>query len=268
MPLSDAGRKDPSMLGAAKYARNELDFYPTEARCTQALLTHIEDDLESFAAWEPFVGNGAIANEIMDMCRAYVSTDIKAYPGFDPDALADFFTIFPDDEVEAAVAAWERDIDKHTGADGSYQKWTKKDVYTWFFVDPDHRPQPPERPVSMADLVEVCGFRPDSIITNPPYDDAISGVTAEKAVRHALKLMEPEKGLVIMLLRHDWDTAKRRHDLFRDHPAFTAKITLTFRPRWIEGSTGSPRHAYAWYVWDFCKAINAPNASAELKYAE
>jgi hypothetical protein len=29
------------------------------------------------------------------------------------------------------------------------------------------------------------------------------------------------------------------------------KLIVTKRPRWIKGSKGSPRHTYAWYVWDF-----------------
>lgn len=84
-----------------------------------------------------------------------------------------------------------------------------------------------------------------SIITNPPY------LLAEDFIRHALTLTKETNGIVAMLLRNEFDCAVRRTDLFR-HPAFAMKLVLTKRPRWIEGSTGSPRHNYAWFVWDLC----------------
>jgi hypothetical protein len=77
----------------------------------------------------------------------------------------------------------------------------------------------------------------DVIVTNPPYS------LAEEFVRHAL----PAR-FVAMLLRNEWDCAKTRNDLFKW--PFSKKIVLTSRPRWIKGSTGAPRHNYAWYVWD------------------
>lgn len=83
------------------------------------------------------------------------------------------------------------------------------------------------------------------IITNPPYGDL-----AEEFIRHSLALMEPVEGKVAMFLRNEYDCGKERRGLFSNHP-FAHKIIVTKRPRWIEGSKGSPRHNYAWYVWDF-----------------
>lgn len=83
------------------------------------------------------------------------------------------------------------------------------------------------------------------IITNPPYGDL-----AEAFIRKALELMKPVNGRVAMFLRNEYDCGKGRRDLFANYP-FAHKIIVTKRPRWIEGSTGSPRHSYAWYVWDF-----------------
>jgi hypothetical protein len=85
-----------------------------------------------------------------------------------------------------------------------------------------------------------------SIIGNPPYSDDL----AEKFIRHALRLTEPVKGMVAMLARHEYDCAAGRVDLF-DRLGFRMKMTLTKRPKWIEDSTGSPRHNYAWFVWDW-----------------
>ena len=80
------------------------------------------------------------------------------------------------------------------------------------------------------------------IVTNPPYS------LAEEFVRKALDLTYPSGG-VAMLLRNEWDCASSRIDLF-GRP-FARKIVLTWRPRWIAGSTGSPRHNYAWFVWSW-----------------
>ncbi|ARK07464.1 hypothetical protein LAV_00064 [Sphingobium phage Lacusarx] len=87
---------------------------------------------------------------------------------------------------------------------------------------------------------------PRAIITNPPYADGL----AEKFCRHAIKLMEPVKGQVAMFLRNEFDSGAKRMDLF-GLPPFHKKIVVTKRPRWIEGSTGSPRHNYSWFIWDW-----------------
>jgi hypothetical protein len=246
-------RSDPAMLGGTNYPRSPLDFYPTPDRATNAFITVVEDELEAMAFWEPFAGNGAISKLIGPLCRLEATSDINRYEGLDPTAILDFFNIYPDGAShEIAVAAWEREIDKATGPDGAYLV--------------DGAPAvAPERPLSMSDVEQVFGFRPDCIITNPPY-----GKEAVQAVEKALELMEAEQGYVAMLMRHEWDCAKGRSHLI-DHPAFMAKVTLRFRPVWVEKKEGeeskSPRFSYAWYVWDWRKAINAPHAKAEMYYA-
>lgn len=238
------------MLGSSRYQRNALDFYPTPARTVQALLDVIQDDLCSYKVWEPFAGNGAFSKPIADLALESVSTDIRAYEGFDPDGLFDFFKIEPGWEIDGVrredIAA---DREEHPNAP---LFWTiPKD-------DAQAKRESTERVVTMADIANLKGFMPDAIITNPPY-----GKDAERAARHALALMEAQRGLVIFLCRHEWDAAKSRRDLF-DHPAFASKITLRHRPRWIEGSDGAPRFPYAYFVWDWTK----PAASKpELIYA-
>lgn len=97
------------------------------------------------------------------------------------------------------------------------------------------------------DFLAMAGTSPNitGIITNPPYGDL-----AEEFIRHALEIMERVEGKVAMFLRNEYDCGKERRSLFAQHP-FAHKIIVTKRPRWIEGSKGSPRHNYAWYVWDF-----------------
>lgn len=99
-----------------------------------------------------------------------------------------------------------------------------------------------------------------AIVTNPPFDDM-----AEKFIRQSLDLMSPIGGKVAMFLRNEYDMAMSRHDLFEGHPAYLMKICVTKRPRWIEGSKGSPRHNYAWYVWDWSN-MRVPGHGAEIRY--
>jgi hypothetical protein len=243
------------MLGGTNYARSPLDFYPTPPRATNAFISVVEDDLEAMQFWEPFAGNGAVYNLIAPFCRASASSDIHRYDGFDADAMLDFFNIFPDGVAhEIAIAAWEREVDKNLtlkiGAGGDT-----------LVLDDQASP----RPIAMSEVESRFGFRPDCIISNPPY-----GKDADRAVRKALELMEAETGYVAFLMRHEWDAAKGRADLI-DHPAFMAKITLRFRPLWVERKPGekaaSPRFSYAWYVWDWAKALKAPHAKAEMYFA-
>jgi hypothetical protein len=236
------------MLGGTNYPRSPLDFYPTPPRATNAFLSVVEDDLEAMQFWEPFAGNGAIYNLIAPLCRASASSDINVYDGFDADALLDFFNIYPDgDAHEIAVAAWEREVDKLTLDDGRASGL-----------------QPPPRPMAMSEVESRFGFRPDCIISNPPY-----GKEADLAVRKALELMQAEAGYVAFLMRHEWDAAKGRADLI-DHPAFMAKITLRFRPVWVERKQGKSRPVRASPTLGTCgigRRPKAPHAKAEMYYA-
>ena len=82
-----------------------------------------------------------------------------------------------------------------------------------------------------------------SIVTNPPYHIGAAFVS------HALKLALPTGGMVAMLLRHEFDCAKRRRPMFETLP-FALKLTMTTRPHWMENTGNSPRHNFAWFVWD------------------
>jgi len=81
------------------------------------------------------------------------------------------------------------------------------------------------------------------IVTNPPFD------IADLFIHKALSLTRNSGGKVAMLLRNEFDCAAARKKVF-GFP-FDMKIVLQKRPRWIDGSTGSPRHNYAWYIWDW-----------------
>lgn len=92
------------------------------------------------------------------------------------------------------------------------------------------------------------GKMPAAIITNPPYD------LAQEFCDHALRLMEPVRGQVAMMLRTDFDHAKSRTHLFRDCPAFAKKLVLMKRIAWFVEDNGKPKASpsfnHAWYIWD------------------
>ncbi len=85
-----------------------------------------------------------------------------------------------------------------------------------------------------------------TIITNPPYKQA------EAFIRRALEWAGDYHATIAMLLRHEFDCAAQRADLF-DRPDYAAKVTLRRRPRWDwwerDKPKASPRHNFAWFVW-------------------
>jgi hypothetical protein len=112
------------------------------------------------------------------------------------------------------------------------------DIHNYNNDDPD---------VKIVDFLKFT-HRFDSrtcIITNPPY-----GNIAEDFIKHALEILPQNNGVCAFLMRNEYDCAKTRAYLFNKHP-FSRKVILTTRPKWIENSTGSPRHNYAWYIWDY-----------------
>lgn len=240
MPLSDVGSRDPSMVGAARYPRHALDFYPSPPSTLKSLLSVIGDDLPSYRVWEPFCGNGAVAKYVKDDALDFVATDIRAYEGFDPDGLFDFFNIQTDEEKEFARQTWE--------------------------LDPTpERFEAYNNIKTLGDIAALKGFMPDCIITNPPYGEKGACVDmAGNCLRHAIKLMKQVEGSVYFLCRHEWDAAKKRRDLF-DSPNYAAKIVMRHRPRWIEGTEGAPRFYYAWYLFDTRRVSTA--LKPEIFYA-
>ena len=95
-----------------------------------------------------------------------------------------------------------------------------------------------------TDFLTHRGFACDGILSNPPYS------LAQEFIEHALHLTKPNGGFAAMLLRCDFDHAASRRGLFQACPAYSKKLVLTKRIRWIEGSTGSPSFNHAWFVWD------------------
>jgi hypothetical protein len=89
------------------------------------------------------------------------------------------------------------------------------------------------------------------IVTNPPYDRTL----CPQIVRKSLELMKPVGGSVFMLLRHNWNTAGGRADLF-EWPYY-GKHTMMWRPHWFERKPGdpTPMHSYAWFEWNWSTPV-------------
>lgn len=98
----------------------------------------------------------------------------------------------------------------------------------------------------------------DYVITNPPYDKA------GEFIRHALEISN-SKTIFAFLLRNEFDCAKSRHDLFSDGNWFIHKIVLTKRPYWTFERKASPRHNYAWYLFNRAVTDGIPSAP-EISY--
>jgi hypothetical protein len=172
---------DPAMSSLG-YQRAKLDFYPTPAEVTTALIPFLHIHYDGMSVWEPATGNGAMSAVLTAHGYQVRSTDIKhyGYVGQEPDTV-DFLA---------------------------------------------------------SSTTAAC------IVSNPPYAEA------EAFLRQSIKLTKPAKGVTAMLLRHEYDCAAGRNDLF-NQPPFCRKITLLFRPRWIPDTKVSPRFPYAWFVWSW-----------------
>jgi hypothetical protein len=98
----------------------------------------------------------------------------------------------------------------------------------------------------------------DWIVTNPPYGKEIN-----KFMDRILFWLSKGKNAAI-LARNELDSASGRMKYFGNCRYFTEKRVLTWRPKWIADSTGSPRHNYAWFIWIADNAAN-PSLSYSTK---
>ena len=82
-------------------------------------------------------------------------------------------------------------------------------------------------------------------VTNPPY--AMPYI--DQFIDRINDLVHNDGVVGALLMRNEVDCAQSRRKYFEENPYFHAKLVLNWRPRWIPGSTGSPRHNYAWYIF-------------------
>lgn len=112
MADSSVGRIDPSVVGVSGYERAALDHYPTPRSAYDSLMEAFGDDIAIMRVWEPACGNGALSKPLQHDTLGVISTDIVRYPGFEPDAVVNFFDIRPngepgsEDELHLNDLAW------------------------------------------------------------------------------------------------------------------------------------------------------------------
>jgi len=227
--MSEPATKDPSMYGKAKYERSKLDFYPSPPDTVKALIN--ADVLDPFSlVWEPAAGDGAIIRELEANGFPCVGTDIEDYEYFSVSPGVDFLkTRVKGEEIKFCLGA-------------------KFDRNDW--------------PCLKKKLDAINKTDRLSVVSNPPYNVPYKGINLD-FVQKSIDVTEPTEGIVAMLLRHDWDTSKQSKK-FTEHPAYAGRVTLRYRPRWIVGSTGSPRHNYAWFLWDW-RTVGQPGIT---RYAD
>lgn len=97
-------------------------------------------------------------------------------------------------------------------------------------------------------------------VTNPPYAQPY----VDQFIDRMIDLVHNDGVVAAMLMRNEVDCAKSRRLYFEDCSYYFGKLVLNWRPRWIPGSTGSPRHNYAWYVW----SANNQDMPPVIHYAE
>ncbi|UIS25245.1 hypothetical protein [Erythrobacter phage vB_EliS-L02] len=162
--------------------------------------------------WEPAVGIGNLATRMHELGHTVWTSDIIDYGYDERFTLSDFFA-----QTKLPVPAIKAIV-----SNPPYE--------TIKLTDPEWE--------HLAPLAEKYGVPGKSVSL------------AELFCRHAIALTQENKGMVAMFLRNEFDCSKGRMDLF-SLPPFHKKIVVTKRPRWVADSTGSPRHNYSWFVWDW-----------------
>lgn len=236
--LSDAPRLDPGMTAQYNYERIENEFYPTPSKFVDCLAAHLP--LADVIWWEPCVGKGHIAFRVEAITGEIVDkSDIMAYDlgvdtFIDDVMIADFLALTVAPDGVTGIITNPPYLTINVVDAPVVNKKTGKLDDDWRHLEP---------------LARKYGMKGKRISL------------AELFLRHAIALMEPVNGIVAMFLRNEFDCGSKRADLFSHHPSYALKVVCTERPRWIEGSTGSPRHNYSWFVFDHMN-----DADAVIKY--
>lgn len=213
------------MTGQYNYERIENEFYPTPTKFVNCLAAHIP--LGATKWWEPCAGQGHIAATVEAITGdVVICSDLVKYPDH-PERLGFADRIYIADFLAMTEA--------HPGVTGII---TNPPYVTINIVDAPGEGEGEDDWRHLEPLARKYGMKGKRISL------------AELFLHHAIALMSPVNGKVAMFLRNEFDCGKKRSILFNG-VNFAMKIVCTERPRWIEGSKGSPRHNYSWFVFDF-----------------
>jgi hypothetical protein len=89
-----------------------------------------------------------------------------------------------------------------------------------------------------------------AIVTNPPYDKQL----LPKFVDHALELLRPVGGVLVLLMSVQWKTSATNSKRCRVH-AYEASVTLSKRIRWFPGTKEQPKENHCWLIWDHSRPL-------------
>jgi hypothetical protein len=91
-----------------------------------------------------------------------------------------------------------------------------------------------------------------AIVTNPPYDNLFEFIV------HALELLRPVGGTLVLLVNHQWAAGQNASNLCRI-PAFDTTLALADRINWSSGigapTTNRGNHNHCWLVWDWSRPL-------------
>lgn len=198
-------------VGANSGGRRPDDYFPTPEWCVQAVLPLLRHRTVSGPLLEPAIGHGSIA-------RVLAAEKLEAAGGVRPRWWVSGCDINPKlvAECEAeGLRAWTADFLRESEAVAS---WACKTVQ-------------PRRSVQRE--------RPVVVVSNPPYSLALEFVEA------ALKVVEPEVGVVAFLMRDGFLHSQGRAAFWRanrcDH------LFLDRRPSFTGKGTASDD--YVWCLW-------------------
>ena len=100
-------------------------------------------------------------------------------------------------------------------------------------------------PEHLRSSLGQAGFACRAIITNTPHNT----FEACAIVSNLIALVEGQRlDLDAALFRSIWGSEPGRL-AYLNRASFCGEVACCWRCRWIEGSTGSPMHAYSWYIW-------------------
>jgi hypothetical protein len=184
--------------------------------------------------------------------QRYIGFGTEERPKGDAYASPEIATVKLLENVSFGNKIWEPavgrgDISKVLAANGF--NVVETDLYDWGYIES----------FSSLDYVSPLAdyyaklFRPDAVITNPPFN--IPRNISHDFVVQGLKHTAPRKGKVAILQRLSFLESNKRKHLFEDFPFSQCLVFSSRLPRMHsfvhEGKKATSMIAFAWFVWDW-----------------
>jgi hypothetical protein len=154
-----------------------------------------------------------------------------------PADVANVLTRPPLQQMIARKKVWEPSVGRGALLDALY------DAKARYVVASDIHDHGAVENTVLVNMLELEKPLAPVVVTNPPY--MLSHEFAEKLLGW---IDDGKIETAILLLRATWTHAATRNWMM-SHPALAHEVRLSWRPRWIADTTGSPRHDYVWVAW-------------------